>query len=205
MKVESGSGIKAYALEHVDGENNPDNTSLTDDQESYTLTLGFRDKESFVLHLTVGIVNQTFRQFMLAGITNRLWEQKETATVPPTPQPPSSCSGAPKRYPISCGVPSAKEHSEPNSTSAVLYNEMGRWTCKSGYSVDGTPSGATFYEAECGSSGLFLPFGQDCRDIDYCDGVPCGANGELQYQCVRTWHFFPAKVVYRGRQAVRGN
>ena len=50
VKVEvCGGGIKAYASEHVDGENNPDNKSLTDDQESYTLTLGFKDKESFCL------------------------------------------------------------------------------------------------------------------------------------------------------------
>ena len=59
---------------------------------------------------------------------------------------------------------------------------MANWTCKAGYSVDGTPGGATFYEAQCGSSGLFLPFGQDCIDIDYCADAPCGVHGQC-YDC----------------------
>ena len=81
---------------------------------------------------------------------------------------------------------------------------MGLWTCISGYSVDGTLSGAAFYEAQCGSSGLFLPFGQDCRDIDYCDGDPCGANGECSdcstSACERGTSFLQRSSIVGGKQ-----
>ena len=108
VKVEeSGGGIKAYVSEHVDGANNPNGTSLTEDQENYALTLGFFEKESFTLQLTIGSINQTFRNVMLAGITNQWWEEDTITEFGSPNETLSNCSEVPKCYPISCGVPAA--------------------------------------------------------------------------------------------------
>lgn len=50
---------------------------------------------------------------------------------------------------------------------------------------DGTPGGATSYEARCSYSGLFLFSVQECFDVD-CDGAPCGANGQFS-DCSTGW------------------
>ena len=80
-------------------------------------------------------LNQQFRNFMFAGITIHFWDN---ITFCNNSAASSSCSETQKCSPISC-VPTATEQSDPNSTSVVLYNEYGGWTCKARYSVDGSP------------------------------------------------------------------
>ena len=82
-------------------------------------------------------LNHQFRDLMFAGITSHFWDNITFVTVP-LDVPSSSCSETKKCSPISL-VPTATEHSDPNTTSAVLNNEYGRWTCKARYSVDRSP------------------------------------------------------------------
>uniref|UniRef100_A0A7S1FI45 EGF-like domain-containing protein n=1 Tax=Noctiluca scintillans TaxID=2966 RepID=A0A7S1FI45_NOCSC len=183
----SGSQITAYATTHLNGEGNPENTSLTEEQKRHSLTLGFKNKQSFLLHMSIGNV-WNWRKFMFSGISTQLWGEQDAVAVGAQADldvPPSSCPKAQACHPHSCGVPAAKANSVPSSTSAVLYSEVHRFTCKPGYSVDGTPSGSSFFEVQCGSSGHFLPLDQDCIDIDYCTDNPCGANGQC-FDCSTT-------------------
>ena len=99
--------------------------------------------------------------------------------------PPAVCLEPQLCHPISCGVPAARANSTPSSTSAVLNPAIEKWTCKQGYSVDGTRGGATYFEIQCGVGGDFLPLEQDCIDIDFCAGNPCGVHGHC-YDCSTT-------------------
>ena len=148
---------------------------MSTDQKQHSLIHQFEDMESFFLPLTIGSMGQTYRNFMFAGITSQWWDNMTR-----------------QRFCRMCHRPrvlrprSALRSVEPSSASAVLCNEMGQLTCKAGFSVDGTPGGATSYEARCGSSGLFLFSVQECFDVDCCAGTPCGANGQFS-DCSTGW------------------
>jgi len=78
---------------------------------------------------------------------------------------------------VRCGTPSATDNAE-TTDSEKFYTDMATWTCKDGYSLDGTPDGPKTFQKECGSTGEFgTATPSDCQDIDFCHGEPCTANG----------------------------
>ena len=50
--------------------------------------------------------------------------------------------------------------------------------CRLDDSADGTQGDASHFEIQCGAGGDFLPFKQDCIDIDYCARNPCGVHNQ---------------------------
>ena len=52
----SGSQITAYGTTHLNGEGNPENTSLTEERKRHFLTLDFKNTQSFLSHMSIGNV-----------------------------------------------------------------------------------------------------------------------------------------------------
>jgi len=85
--------------------------------------------------------------------------------------------GVKECLPVSCGVPEATS-SATSADPERFFQEVGKWTCKEGYSTDGSPTGRTAYSKVCTVAGAFGESSpRDCQDIDYCEGSPCGPNG----------------------------
>mmetsp|Transcript_72676 Transcript_72676/g.160690 ORF Transcript_72676/g.160690 Transcript_72676/m.160690 type:complete len:845 (+) Transcript_72676:1-2535(+) len=85
--------------------------------------------------------------------------------------------GAKECKPVTCGVPPALEGATSSDTPSFL-REIATSACQPGYSVDGTPEGATSFRRMCQASGEYgRPAPSACMDIDYCLGNPCTSNG----------------------------
>ena len=184
---EENQELRACSRTHLGGDGNPKSVLLNDEQEAYALSLGFKGKESFARRWIVGEVSNN-RNIVVGGISNISWSKLEAAMEEGAPRlnvPPALCLEPQLCHPISCGVPAARANSTPSSTSAVLNPAIEKWMCKQGYSVDGTRGGATYFEIQCGVGGDFLPLEQDCIDIDFCAGNPCGVHGHC-YDCSTT-------------------
>lgn len=184
----------------------PRSTLLTEEQKKHALTLGFQNRTSFVLRIVVLAVGGE-RNFWFGGIGNQQWADVEAAKSTSEPLldlAPVACPEPQLCHPISCGVPVARENSNPSSTSAVMYSAIETWTCLPGYSVDGTPSGATFFEVQCGPSGEFLPLERDCIDIDFCADNPCGVHGQCMDCSTTGCHHAGRTFLFQGSPIVGG-
>eukprot|EP00450_Noctiluca_scintillans_P001620 CAMPEP_0194485878 /NCGR_PEP_ID=MMETSP0253-20130528/6727_1 /TAXON_ID=2966 /ORGANISM="Noctiluca scintillans" /LENGTH=1972 /DNA_ID=CAMNT_0039325899 /DNA_START=10 /DNA_END=5925 /DNA_ORIENTATION=+ len=181
--VQEGTKITATAKSHLNGEGNPETTDLTDEQKSHSLTLGFQNKSSFTIKMTIGDV-YSYRAIMFSGISTQMWEEQTTSILLPVPEivyPPTECEEAPVCLPVIC-VPEARANSTPSSSTSVAFGAAETWTCKAGHSVDGTPTGKTSFNLPCLATGLFAEVDHeghlDCMDIDYCSRDPCGSDGQ---------------------------
>jgi len=92
--------------------------------------------------------------------------------------------------PVSCGMPPAGVNAIPvQPDRKYTYQESAAFSCKPGFSTDGLPTGTKNFEKICGATGGYITSDpSDCMDIDYCNGNPCGFNGdcvdgENGYEC----------------------
>jgi len=92
--------------------------------------------------------------------------------------------------PVSCGAPPAGINAMPvQPDRKYTYLESAAYTCKPGFSTDGLKTGTKNFEKICGATGGYITSDpSDCIDIDYCNGNPCGFNGdcvdgETGYEC----------------------
>jgi len=88
-------------------------------------------------------------------------------------------SGTEECKPVSCGKPISTDGTDAQIVEMdVVYLESSMWTCKTGYTLDGTKDGGKKFERICEANGQFQEVQpEDCSDIDYCIGNPCTANG----------------------------
>jgi len=78
---------------------------------------------------------------------------------------------------VKCGTPQPTQNAESTDTERV-FEETASWTCKEGFSIDGTPEGGTTFQKQCQATGSFgTASPSDCMDINFCIGEPCTANG----------------------------
>jgi hypothetical protein len=79
--------------------------------------------------------------------------------------------------PVTCGKPKGTDTST-SEDGEKFFKEIGKWHCKEGYSVDGKKKGGKSFEKMCTANGAFGDSApNDCVDIDFCLGGPCGFNG----------------------------
>jgi len=79
---------------------------------------------------------------------------------------------------VKCPVPTTPKSYASDKTGEVEYDESVVYTCNPGYSTDGTMAGPKKFSKQCQASGsLSRSSPNNCVDIDYCLGSPCGANG----------------------------
>lgn len=82
--------------------------------------------------------------------------------------------------PVTCGKPGSTSGATVPA-EAKVYGEEATWTCKEGFSTDGTTSGGDEYVRHCEANGLFgRSSPTNCMDIDYCDTQPCGSSGSCE-------------------------
>jgi len=88
-------------------------------------------------------------------------------------------TGMQQCLPVSCGKSEATDGATPRDPAKVLvFEEIGWWDCKPGFSVEGTRSGRREFQKQCMADGGFdSSWPSDCVDINYCRGNPCSSNG----------------------------
>jgi len=80
-------------------------------------------------------------------------------------------------HPVSCGKPNSTAGANAEDKEYV-YGESATFTCKDGFSTDGTPTGDTDFQKACDATGAFAASSpSDCEDINFCSGNPCTASG----------------------------
>jgi len=68
--VQEGTKITETAKSYLIGEGNPETTDMTDAQKSHSLTLGFQNKSSFTIKMTIGDV-WSYRAIMFSKLCIR--------------------------------------------------------------------------------------------------------------------------------------
>eukprot|EP00928_Gymnodinium_smaydae_P036844 TRINITY_DN25697_c0_g2_i1.p1 TRINITY_DN25697_c0_g2~~TRINITY_DN25697_c0_g2_i1.p1 ORF type:complete len:4096 (+),score=634.51 TRINITY_DN25697_c0_g2_i1:84-12290(+) len=94
--------------------------------------------------------------------------------------------------PVACDVPPAHGDAIETPIRAAdaprpVFMDEVQFTCRSGFSTDGTPNGASAFVKTCQADG-FLSEDTTCKDIDWCLLSQCGdhgscVDGELSYTC----------------------
>jgi len=80
---------------------------------------------------------------------------------------------------VKCGEPQPTTNAKPASSDSLFFEDVANWECNNGYTVDGTKQGGTKFVKQCQATGSFGKSSpSDCKDINYCVGEPCTANGE---------------------------
>jgi len=79
---------------------------------------------------------------------------------------------------IKCGVAEPTTNALPTTSTTIFFEETTEWECKEGFTVDGTKGGETKFVKQCQATGAFGKSSPaECKDINYCIGDPCTANG----------------------------
>jgi len=80
---------------------------------------------------------------------------------------------------VKCGEPQNTPNAKPVSLDPLFFEDVADWECNEGYTVDGTKQGGTKFVKQCQATGEFGKSSPaDCKDINFCVGEPCTANGE---------------------------
>jgi hypothetical protein len=106
--------------------------------------------------------------------------------------PEGTLEGVKKLLPVACGEPPiAKKAKAKFPKEVAVYQELVRYECEKGYSIDKTASPASgAFSILCQADGQFsaLPPHGGCANIDDCDGHTCGPHGScvdhlMNYTC----------------------
>jgi len=73
--VQEGTKITETAKSYLIGEGNPETTDMTDAQKSHSLTLGFQNKSSFTIKMTIGDV-WSYRAIMFSKLYPPMYVRK---------------------------------------------------------------------------------------------------------------------------------
>eukprot|EP00746_Dinoflagellata_sp_MGD_P162459 gnl/MRDRNA2_/MRDRNA2_90034_c0_seq1.p1 gnl/MRDRNA2_/MRDRNA2_90034_c0~~gnl/MRDRNA2_/MRDRNA2_90034_c0_seq1.p1 ORF type:complete len:2893 (+),score=610.94 gnl/MRDRNA2_/MRDRNA2_90034_c0_seq1:209-8680(+) len=78
---------------------------------------------------------------------------------------------------VTCGPPANTEGAE-TADGEKFFEENAEWNCKPGYTTDGKPLGLKKFVKQCQADGTYGDSSpNDCIDINFCHGNPCGKNG----------------------------
>merc|ERR1719329_628973 len=82
------------------------------------------------------------------------------------------------------------EHASPTDLPKLTYRDTLTYTCETGYSLDGTVSGAISFTAECTAD-------TSITGVEECRPVECGATASVERATVdKTTLVFPEEAVY---------